>query len=123
MAWVGLRTGSPTGYFRVQSGWGSSFDFGHYTAHEFKHLIIGHDSLVVYFSAAIALGACLLFVMTALDRQALPLLVYSAVLLVAALATPPTSRAARASCCPPSPSCCRRPGRWRAPARARPPPC
>jgi hypothetical protein len=85
VAWVGLRTHDLTGYFRVQSLWGSRFDFGHYTAHMFKHLIVGHDALVVYLSAGIVLGCVLLFVLGVLDRQPLPLLVYSGILLVIAL--------------------------------------
>ncbi|MER6372434.1 hypothetical protein FNV65_45420 [Streptomyces sp. S1A1-8] len=85
VAWVGLRTHDLTGYFRVQSLWGSRFDFGHYTAHMFKHLIVGHDTLVVYLSAGIVLGCVLLFVLGVLDRQPLPLLVYSGLLLVIAL--------------------------------------
>ncbi|MFJ9150814.1 hypothetical protein ACIRP7_22700 [Streptomyces sp. NPDC102270] len=85
IGWVGLRTYSPLGYFHVQSRWGSRFDFGHYTAHIFKHLIVGHDTLVVYAAAAIVLGYLLLFVFCVLNRMPLPLLAYCAVLIVMAV--------------------------------------
>jgi len=85
VGWVGLRTHDPVGYFHVESAWGSRFDFGHYTAHMFKHLIVGHDTLVVYVTAGIALGSVLLFLFCVLDRQPLPLLAYCAVLIVIAL--------------------------------------
>ncbi|MER6530895.1 hypothetical protein [Streptomyces sp. NPDC001508] len=85
IGWVGLRTHNPLGYFHVQSLWGSRFDFGHYTAHTFKHLIVGHDTLVVYVTAAIVLGALLLFLFCVLDKTPLPLLTYCAVLIVMAV--------------------------------------
>ncbi|MEU5630499.1 hypothetical protein ACH47C_03105 [Streptomyces rishiriensis] len=85
IGWVGLRTHDPVGYFHVQSLWGSRFDFGHYTAHMFKHVIVGHDTLVVYVTAAIVLGSLLLFVFCVLNRMPLPLLTYCAVLMVIAL--------------------------------------
>jgi hypothetical protein len=85
LGWVGLRTHNPLGYFHVQSLWGSRFDFGHYTAHMFRHLIVGHDTLVVYATAAIILGSLLLFLFCALNGQPLPLLAYCAVLIVMAV--------------------------------------
>lgn len=85
IGWVGLRTHSPLGYFHVQSLWGSRFDFGLYTARTFKHLIVGHDVLVVYATAAIVLGYLLLFVFCILNRMPLPLLAYCAILIVMAV--------------------------------------
>ncbi|RPE39355.1 Gpi18-like mannosyltransferase [Streptomyces sp. Ag109_O5-1] len=85
VGWVGLRTHNPVGYFHVQSLWGSRFDFGRYTAHMFKHLVVGHDTLVVYLTAAIILGSVLLFVFCVLNRMPLPLLAYCAVLIVIAV--------------------------------------
>ncbi|MGW1560572.1 hypothetical protein ACWCQ1_29170 [Streptomyces sp. NPDC002144] len=82
IGWVGLRTHSPLGYLRVQSLWGSRFDFGHYTAHMIKHLIIGHDTLVAYVTAAIVLGSLLLFVFCVVNRMPAPLLAYCAALVV-----------------------------------------
>ncbi|GAA3840373.1 glycosyltransferase family 39 protein [Streptomyces coacervatus] len=85
IGWVGLRTHSPVGYFHVQSLWGSRFDFGHYAAHTFKHLIVGHDNLVTYATAAIVLGYLLLFVFCVLNRMPWPVLAYCAVLIVMAV--------------------------------------
>ncbi|MEU9451122.1 hypothetical protein [Streptomyces sp. NPDC048277] len=85
IGWVGLRTHDPVGYFHVQSLWGSRFDFGRYTAHTFKHLIVGHDTLVVYVTAAIVLGSMLLFLFCVLNGMPLPLLAYCAVLIVMAV--------------------------------------
>lgn len=85
IGWGGLRTHDPLGYFHVQSLWGSRFDFGRYTARTFKHLIVGHDTLVTYATAAIVLGFLLLFVFCVLNRMPLPLLAYCAVLIVMAV--------------------------------------
>jgi hypothetical protein len=85
VAWVGFRTGSPLGYFDVQSKWGSRFDFGHYAIYYVRQLIVGQGHLASYGAAAIVLGAVVLFVLAVLDRQPLPLLVYTAVLMVMAL--------------------------------------
>ncbi|NUQ97982.1 MAG: hypothetical protein HOY79_16005 [Streptomyces sp.] len=85
IGWVGLQTHDPLGYFHVQSLWGSRFDFGRDTAHTFKHLIVGHDTLVVYLTAAIVLGYLLLFVFCVLNRMPLALLAYCALLIVMAV--------------------------------------
>ncbi|MEV6945837.1 hypothetical protein AB0N07_28365 [Streptomyces sp. NPDC051172] len=85
IGWVGFKTHSLLGYFHVQSRWGSRFDFGVGTADTFKHLIVGHDTLVVYATAAIVLGYLLLFVFCVLNRMPLPLLAYCAVLIVMAV--------------------------------------
>ncbi len=59
IGWVGLRTHNPAGYFHMQSLWGSRFDFGHHTGPRVRHLIVGHDTLVVYATATISLGSLL----------------------------------------------------------------
>ncbi|MEU7306309.1 hypothetical protein AB0950_40300 [Streptomyces sp. NPDC007189] len=83
--WVGNKTGSPTGYFAVQRRFGSTFDFGHYSLYMFKHLVLAKGSLGQYTAAAVVTGAVVLFVLSLLDRQPPPLLVYSATLIVMAL--------------------------------------
>ncbi|MCL2734097.1 MAG: glycosyltransferase family 39 protein [Actinomycetia bacterium] len=90
VAWVGLHTGSGLhaalhGYFEVQSRWGSDFDFGRYALKFVRHQVLFPDTLYSYMSTAICAGAVLLLVMALLDRMPLPLLVYSAVLVVIAL--------------------------------------
>lgn len=84
--WVGFQTGDPLrGYFGVQSRWGSDFDFGHYALHYVKHLVLSPDNLSAYMATALCAGAVLLLAMALMDRMPLPLLVYSAVLVVIAL--------------------------------------
>ncbi|MFE9169812.1 hypothetical protein ACFYNZ_09845 [Streptomyces kebangsaanensis] len=85
VVWVGVKTGGPWGYFTVQRRFGSTFDFGHYTLHMFKHLVLAKASLGQYTAAAVAIGAVALFILSVLDRQPLPLLVYTATLMVMAL--------------------------------------
>lgn len=90
IAWVGLHTGRGLhgmlhGYFEVQSRWGSDFDLGHYALRYVKHLVLHPDSLTAYTATAICAAAVLLLVLAALHRMPLPLLAYSAVLVVIAL--------------------------------------
>lgn len=86
VGWVGARTGDPVrGYFEVQRRWGSTFDFGHYALHYVKHLVLFPDTLSAYVATALCAGAVLLLGLALLDRMPLPLLVYSAVLVVIAL--------------------------------------
>ncbi|GGO84969.1 hypothetical protein [Wenjunlia tyrosinilytica] len=79
---VGWRNGRLDGYFRVQSRWGSEFDFGVNTAHFVRFLVTSRSWLVSYMSLALVLVAVLLLVHSLADRQPVALVVYSAVLLV-----------------------------------------
>ncbi|MFC4034492.1 hypothetical protein ACFO3J_23885 [Streptomyces polygonati] len=90
VGWVGRQTGGgprdiATGYFAVQRRWGSQYDFGVYAAHYLKQLVLDPASLTAYLSAALCAAALALLVLALLDRMPLPLLVYSAVLVVIAL--------------------------------------
>jgi hypothetical protein len=85
VGWVGLRTGHPGGYFDVQTRWGSHFDFGHYSLYYVKHMVLERESVAVYTAAALCAAAAVLLLLAAMDRMPLPLLVYSAVLVVIAL--------------------------------------
>ncbi|SEO43450.1 glycosyltransferase family 39 protein [Actinacidiphila rubida] len=90
LAWVGLQTGSGThaalhGYFEVQSRWGSTFDFGRYALKYVRHQVLFPDTLSAYMATVLCCGAVLLLALAVLDRMPLPLLVYSAVLVVIAL--------------------------------------
>ncbi|MEE4544523.1 hypothetical protein V2S66_21405 [Streptomyces sp. V4-01] len=94
VVWAGLHSaapgsgepaGGPLGYFRVQHRWGSDFDFGHWALGYVRHMALTTDSLTAYLTAALCCGAVLLLVLAALDRMPLPLLAYSAVLVVIAL--------------------------------------
>lgn len=84
--WVGVQAGDPLlGYFRVQDRWGSNFDFGHFALHYVKHLMLFPDSLSAYMATTLCAGAVLLLALALMNRMPLPLLVYSAVLVVIAL--------------------------------------
>ncbi|MFC7305758.1 glycosyltransferase family 39 protein [Streptomyces monticola] len=84
--WVGLRKGDPLGgYFAVQRGWGSRFDFGLGNLAFIKHLLLDGDRLVFPVTLALVGAALLLFALLAADRAPLPLLVYSGVLLLIAV--------------------------------------
>ncbi|WP_234391918.1 hypothetical protein [Streptomyces sp. WM6378] len=85
IAWVGVQTGDPLGYFAIESRWGSRFDFGQYAAHYIAGLVTGRNRLAVYAAVAIVGVSLLLLVLAVLDRVPLPLLVYTAVLTLIAL--------------------------------------
>ncbi|WP_258314657.1 hypothetical protein [Streptomyces sp. Act143] len=84
--WVGLRKGDPLGgYFAVQRGWGSSFDFGRGSLRFARHLILQGDRLVFPVTMLIVAAAVLLYALLLLDRPPLPLAVYAGVLLLITL--------------------------------------
>ncbi|MFE3686302.1 hypothetical protein ACFXPM_24110 [Streptomyces sp. NPDC059095] len=81
--WVGLREGDPVGgYFAVQSGWTSRFDFGVGTLRFAKRLATFPFELGFPMAALLTAVLVLLFVLFALDRPSLPLLVYTGVLVL-----------------------------------------
>lgn len=82
--YVGIRTGDPLrGYFAVQDGWGSRFDFGAGSLAFVKHLLRDGDKLVFAMTMVIVAAALLLFALLVADRAApLPLLVYTGVLVL-----------------------------------------
>ncbi|MEV4925212.1 glycosyltransferase family 39 protein [Streptomyces roseoverticillatus] len=84
-AWVGVRTGSPTGYLDVQGGWGNGFDGG---------LAFGSFVAQRLFGPAFAAGLGLLvgvglvlwlYAACVRQRQPLPLLGYAGAVLLLAL--------------------------------------
>lgn len=86
LLWVGHRTGDLVGgYFAVQRGWGSRFDFGRDAVDSVRHLVLRGDRLDVAMSLLVVAAAVLLYVLLLLDRAPLPLLVHSGVLLLIAL--------------------------------------
>ncbi|MCF3122604.1 glycosyltransferase family 39 protein [Streptomyces arenae] len=82
--YVGIRRGDPLhGYFAVQDGWGSRFDFGAGSLAFVKHLLRDGDKLVFAMTMVIVAAALLLFALLVADRAApLPLLVYTGVLVL-----------------------------------------
>ncbi|MFI6691443.1 hypothetical protein ACIBLA_06715 [Streptomyces sp. NPDC050433] len=89
LLWVGVRVGDPlSGYFAVQSGWRSRFDFGADTLRAVRDIVLGPAELASTGTALIVAAALLLFVLLLLDREnrpPLPLLVYAGVLLLIAI--------------------------------------
>lgn len=84
--WVGHRTGDLLGgYFEVQRLWGSRFDFGRGSLQFVRQLLLHGDRFVFPMTMVIVAAAVLLYALLVADRAALPLLVYSGVLLLIAL--------------------------------------
>lgn len=87
LAWVAVRTGAPSGYFRVADGWGNGFDGGRaFVAWVGDHLATGVRWQGVLLVVAVLVLAGL-FALAVRDGQPLPLLVFTGVLLVLALTT------------------------------------
>ncbi|WP_377269510.1 hypothetical protein [Peterkaempfera sp. SMS 1(5)a] len=85
VAWVGVRTGSPTGYPDVQAGWGNGFDGGAAFAR-----FVGRQLSAPPFVSGIALLAAValllwLFLRGVRQGQPLPLPAYTAAVLALAL--------------------------------------
>ncbi|MFJ9041029.1 mannosyltransferase family protein [Streptomyces sp. NPDC102406] len=84
--WVGFRKGDPLGgYFTVQRGWGSRFDFGAGSVRAVQRMLLHGDRFVFPVTLVIVAVAVLLYALLLLERPPLPLLVYSGVLLLVAL--------------------------------------
>jgi hypothetical protein len=88
LAWVGVRAGTPLGYFRIADGWGNGFDGGRAFAGWIgDHLSDGStwvQGVLLVVSVLVLVG---LFGLAVHDRQPLPLLVFAGVLLALALTT------------------------------------
>ncbi|WP_341720159.1 hypothetical protein QQG74_10805 [Micromonospora sp. FIMYZ51] len=86
LAWVGQHTGQPLRWFEIQGeGWGSRFDFGAGSLATVRGALDEPSGLQWYMVAAVVVAAVTLFVLTILDRQPWPLLLYSGLLLVVTL--------------------------------------
>ncbi|MFG2983142.1 hypothetical protein ACGFYQ_18150 [Streptomyces sp. NPDC048258] len=83
---IGVRMGDPLGgYFTVQRRWGSRFDFGEGALRSAERVLTGgHVPLATTVTVVLLAAAGLLAVLLVLDRTPLPLLAYTAVLLVIA---------------------------------------
>ncbi|WP_078628469.1 glycosyltransferase family 39 protein [Streptomyces sp. NRRL F-2664] len=83
VAAVGVRRHDPAGYFTVQRQWGSRFDGGGYALSAVWRVLSGGPVALATAVTAVLLGAALLLaVLLLVRRPPLPLLVYTAVLLV-----------------------------------------
>nr|WP_229695456.1 hypothetical protein [Streptomyces lacrimifluminis] len=87
VGWVGLRLGRWDGYLVVQRLWRQDLDGGALTLRRMRELLM-YDStpeLFLVMVTAVLLGAACLFVLSVRDRQPLPLLVFTGVLLAIVL--------------------------------------
>ena len=87
LAWVGATKGRWDAYFRVQDAWQSHFDFGRSTLHSLRDLLTRADQvwLTDVVVAVVLAGAVVLLGLSVIQRQPLPLLLYSAAMLALAL--------------------------------------
>ncbi|WP_405111467.1 hypothetical protein OG559_01620 [Micromonospora sp. NBC_01405] len=86
LAWVGTRTGRVDGWFHIQdAGWGTSFDFGVYTAQRGQEVLGQVAALPLFVVTLVLLLSIMFFVLSLLDRQPWQLLLYSGLLLVTTL--------------------------------------
>ncbi|MFK4224760.1 mannosyltransferase family protein [Streptomyces sp. NPDC019890] len=83
---VGFRTGDPLGgYFAVQRGWTSRFDFGIGALKVVRALVLRPSLFPLMVALLIVVAAVLLFALFALERPPAALLVYTAVLVLITL--------------------------------------
>jgi hypothetical protein len=88
IGWVGLQTGQPDGWFIIQRvGWRQSWDGGIGTLRAAGAVLTQASELELYVVLATLVVAVGLFALTLIDRQPWPLLLYSALMLLAALGT------------------------------------
>ncbi|MFJ9423835.1 hypothetical protein [Streptomyces sp. NPDC101249] len=89
VGWVGLRLGRWDGYFAVQRLWRNDLDGGRETLRRFRELL-AHDPTPQLFLLVVTgtlIVSVVLFGLSVADRQPLPLLVLTGVLLVIVLAS------------------------------------
>ncbi|WP_399000633.1 glycosyltransferase family 39 protein [Streptomyces sp. CBMA152] len=80
---VGVRKGDPLGgYFAVQAAWTSRFDFGVGALRFVRKIATGPVDLGYTMALLITVAGLLLFALLLLERPPLPLLVYTAVLVL-----------------------------------------
>jgi hypothetical protein len=88
VAWVGAVMGSPTAWFRVQrQGWHTEFDLGRGTVAFVGRTLRDAPALLDVVTVATMAAAVVLFVLTLLQRQPWPVLVYSGLILLQVLGT------------------------------------
>lgn len=83
---VGFRTGDPLGgYFAVQRGWTSRFDFGIGALKVVRAMVLRPSLIPLMVALLVVVAAVLLFALFALERPPAALLVYTAVLVLITL--------------------------------------
>lgn len=89
IGWVGLRLHRWDGYFAVQRMWHNELDGGHETLRRVRESFVqqSRPELFLVMVTLTMLAAVILFALSAWDRQPLPLLVFTAVLLTIVVAS------------------------------------
>lgn len=85
VGWVAVRTGELTGWLRVQDGWGSRWDGGVYTARTILAVVRDPSVLQYVVVAGVIVLAVVLWIISIVERQSWPLIVYSGLILVTAI--------------------------------------
>ncbi|MET9900264.1 hypothetical protein [Streptomyces sp. NPDC006446] len=87
VGWVGLRVGRWDGYFAVQRLWHNEWDGGAETARRMREVLARNSSpeLFLVLVTVTLLAAVVLYALSAGDRQPLPLLVFTGILLLIVL--------------------------------------
>ncbi|GAA1355807.1 mannosyltransferase family protein [Streptomyces beijiangensis] len=87
VTWVGVRVGRWDGYFAVQKLWKNQWDGGADTLREVRRQLVyqGHPQPFLLVVTAVLAVSAALWLKCASDRQALPLLVFTGVLLLVVL--------------------------------------
>ncbi|MFE5939961.1 hypothetical protein ACFQ69_31890 [Streptomyces sp. NPDC056470] len=87
VGWVGLRLGRWDGYFAVQRSWSNTWDGGSFTLRQLRrHFVYAQDpQLFLVVVSLVLIAAAVLFPLCVADRQPLPLLVFTGVLLLVVL--------------------------------------
>ncbi|MEU5400582.1 glycosyltransferase family 39 protein [Streptomyces sp. NPDC005963] len=81
--YVGVRTGDPLGgYFAVQRGWTSRFDFGAGALRVVRDIVLRPTLLSLVMALLVVAVAVVLFALLVLERPPMALLVYTAVLVL-----------------------------------------
>lgn len=76
VGWVGLRTGSPTGYFEAQSDWGNRIDFGVSTARGLWRMLTGPTPVLGVLLVGMLAAVLVLLGLCVRQRQPLVVLVF-----------------------------------------------
>jgi hypothetical protein len=87
VAWTALRLHSWNAYFQIQALWKTRFDFGHTTGADFKMLFTRSTPVNLYVPVVgcVLIAAVVLLVATVAQRQPLPFVVLSMIMVVIAL--------------------------------------
>ncbi|MFH8348026.1 hypothetical protein [Streptomyces sp. NPDC018045] len=87
VGWVGLHLGRADGYFAVQRQWENQWDGGKETLRTLRNLLIypSHPQLFLVVVSLVLIASVALFLLCVCDRQPVPLLVLSGVLLLIVL--------------------------------------